>query len=157
MVNCELLRQLLEAENPRIYIFDKQGKRLIATLRLTWRFSRDKSGEPRIGFPVDVVFHDLNTCWQERARQFGNNTVLRLRTLYAHELLQFAEWLKRYVEMVETYVTYCLDGETRQAGAPPVPAPPTGQAQKQQQQPQVPQVPQTGQAETNELEDIENL
>jgi len=158
-INCQLLRQLIEAENPRIYIFDKQGQRVIATLRVAFRFSRDKSGEPRIGFPIDVVFHDLNTCWNQRVRQFGNNTILRLRTMYAHELLQFAEWLKRFVELVTTYVTYCLDGEAQaQSQAPPAPPVPQS-AQSQPTAPTPPTVPQakTSTGETDELDELANL
>ena len=146
-VNCNLLRQLLEAENPRIYIFDRQGQRLIATLRVTWRFSRDRDGTPRIGFPVDLVMHDYNTVWNERARQFGNNIILRLRTLYPHELLQLAEWLRQYAQLVETYVMYCLDGaqqeQARTSAPPPPPAPPSK--------------PQQVQGEEGDLGDLEQL
>ena len=108
-IDCNKLRQLLESENPHIYIFDKQGQKLLGTLRVSFRFSRDKSGEPRIGFPIDVVIYDVNTLWSQRARQFNNVTILRLRTMYAHELLQFAEWLKRFVDMVTLwYHTYTI-------------------------------------------------
>jgi len=148
MVNCNLLRELLEAENPRIYIFDRKGQRMLAVLRFTFRFSRDRNGEPRIGIPVDIVFYDVNQTWQERVKQVGNTTVLRARTLYVHEVLQLAEWLKRFAELVEQYVVYCLDG-TQQVTTSKVPPPPPS-TQQQQQTPQTP--PSTPQGTEEEID-----
>ncbi len=124
-VDCNKLRQLIFDRNPHFYVFGKSSSRPVATMRLTPHFSPDRG----VGFAVDVVFHDLNTVWQERVRQIGNNVVLRLRVLYPDEVKGFAKWIEDYVDLVLQYYLFCVDGRQTESQRPTPPPPPMSQPQ----------------------------